>query len=152
MRIYGINSQIIFTNQDIDHFVESTLKTFDTVGPRDFIVVREYSNEVVGYLTWLKIKEAYDKGKFLVRKAELYFKKMKDIKTVCSDSITKEIILEVTEKPRSLYVIKNGSNPKKLSRQSFNSEITIFNIRDWINGIEYPEENCPYPYQFEVKE
>jgi hypothetical protein len=148
MYIYGIKPEGVYTNQDIDFVIGSMLKTFEIFGPREFVVIDNNTKKVTNCLTWSGLLKAYSKGKFYVSQTELYMKK---IQAVYPSSLTEKVILNVAGKNRSLFMMKEGSNPKKLSFVNLEAQITTKNIAEMCTKKEYPEENCPYPYRFEVK-
>jgi hypothetical protein len=147
MRVYGLKLQRVCPNEDIYRSLQLISKKLDIVGPREFTVINQYDhNRVTHCLTWHNIVKADERKKFYVKDAYL-----EKIKTVFESDLTRQKILELTEKPRSIFVIRDGSNPKKLSFGDIIAEIPVYYIVDMLSETRHPAD-CPYLHKFEIKE
>ena len=154
MFFYAIDPQRIYTNQDIGYGLSLISRTFETFGPRELVVINEYTQKVEGCFTQQGLKKADERGKFYVKDARQH---KKNIQTVSSTFLKKEKELrkkldEIADKERSLFLLRKGTNPKKLYFGKIVFETPLKCIKETLSGTEYEEDNCPYTYKLKVGE
>ena len=147
MDVYGISTKTISTEVHIKYALKLALEPFENLCHGEFVVI-DKNNKVKGCINWPRLVKAYCEGKYYIRDVAWYFQK---IQIANKSSLTEEIIQEAAEKSRSLFIVSDNSNSKKLYSRNLVAEITLKNIIEFFLGKKYSEKNCPYPFKFEVK-
>jgi len=110
MQFYAIDPKGIITNQDIGYALDLILKTSDRFGPRELVLINEYTKKVEGCLTQQGLEKADEKGKFYVKDARRYRKKIQPVSSTLlkKEKELRKKLMEAANKERSLFLLRKG--------------------------------------------